>query len=129
MFTPRFGLAVAALTAALAAPALAVPGDVAPQPTYATTFTAEHQVGSYTGILKLTIAPDGIVSGQFRNQDSGIFTPVTGGLEGGDRIHLDFKWIGPVHITGKFDGTKIVGSTFYNGQLYDFAATPEPIQN
>ena len=125
----RIVLAAAALSAALAAPALAVPGDAAPQPTYATTFTPQYQVGSYTGILKLTIAPDGVVSGVFRNQDVGLFTPVTGGLEGGDRIHLDFKWIGQVHVVGKFDGTKIVGSTYYGGQIYNFAATPEPIQN
>ena len=87
-FTSRTALATAAFCVALAAPAFAVPGDVAPQPTYATTFTPQYRVGSYTGILKLTIAPDGIVSGVFRNQDVGLFTPVTGGLEGGDRIHL-----------------------------------------
>ena len=131
MFTSRIVLAAAALSVAFAAPApaLAVPGDATPQPTYATTFTPQYQVGSYTGILKLTIAPDGVVSGMFRNQDVGTFTPVTGGLEGGDRIHLDFKWIGQVHVVGKFDGTKIVGSTYYDGRIYDFAATPEPTQN
>ncbi len=129
MFTSRIAFAAAALSVALSSPAFAVSGDGAPQPTYATTFTPQHRVGSYTGILKLTITPDGIVSGVFRNQDVGSFTPVTGGLEGGDRIHLDFKWIGQVHVVGKFDGTKIVGSTIYDGQVYDFAATPELTAN
>ena len=68
MFVSRIAFAAAALTVALAAPAapaLAVPGDVAPQPSYATTFTPQYRVGSYTGILKLTIAPDGIWSRKF----------------------------------------------------------------
>jgi hypothetical protein len=125
----RLALATTALSLALASPALAIPGEAPPEPTYATTFTPQYQVGSYTGILKLTIAPDGTVGGEFRNQDTGSFTPVTGGLEPGHGIHLDFKWIGPVHVVGRFDGNTIVGSTYYGGQVYDFAATPDLTQN
>ena len=111
---------------ALGAPALALSDAPAPQTiTFDTAFTQRFdKTGAYAGILKLTIASDGIVSGYYRNADAGGFVPVTGGLRG-DRIHLDFYLGGNVHIEGTYDGKTISGSTVADGRIYDFDAAPE----
>ncbi len=121
----RFPAIVAAGFFALASPALAVTDDAALQQTsFATTFTERYEVGSYTGVLKLTIGKDGVVSGFYRNQDAGRFETVTGGLDG-DQIHLDFDFNGRVHIDGTYDGKSISGSTLVGGRVYYFVASPQ----
>lgn len=117
-----------ALALATVSPALAVTGDAAPDlATYEATFTPRYEAGSYLGVLKLAVSPDGIVSGYFRNTDVGRYVPVTGGVENG-RIHLDFSWLGPTHIEGTYDGKVIAGSTLARGRVYYFSATPNPAQ-
>jgi hypothetical protein len=121
----RLAPLVALLSLSIAGPALAVSGDgIAAGPGYATSFVPQYGVGSYAGIMKLTISSDGIISGVYRNEDSGRFTPVTGGLVG-DRVHLDFNWVGPTHVEGKYDGTTIHGSTYRDGHVYLFSAVPD----
>ena len=116
---------LAGLFVALAAPALAVTGDELSAPTtFDTSFTPRYEVGGYPGILKISIAPDGVVSGYYRNQDVGSFVPVTGGLDG-DRIHLDFDFRGRAHIVGTYDGRIIAGGTLVDGRIYNFVASPQ----
>jgi hypothetical protein len=80
--------------------------------------------GYYGGTLKLTITPDGIVSGFFRPDDGMVFHTVTGGLNG-DRIWLDIGYNGDLHITGTLNGDRIVGGTYIGDHLFDFKAAPE----
>ncbi len=110
---------------ALGTPALALSGPTAQTVTFDTAFTERYdKAGADAGVLKLTFAPSGVVSGYYRNADAGDFVPVTGGVSG-DRIHLDFYLRGAVHIEGTYDGKTISGSTVAGNQIYDFDAAPE----
>lgn len=79
----------------------------------------------YTGSLRLTVSPDGIVRGYYFPADmSAMYVPVVGG-ETGDRIWFDIGNSGSVHIDGRVKDGVIVGTAFDrdNGQ-FSFVANP-----
>ena len=79
--------------------------------------------GNYEGTLQLTVSKNGIVNGYYRpNGES--FNSVVGGLNG-DEIWLDIGYNGGMHISGRLQGGKIVGSTFIGTRLFDFKASPQ----
>ncbi len=78
----------------------------------------------YTGTLRLTIYPNGIVHGYYMPTD-GSWQNVTGGITG-NRIWLD---LGPlngadVQITGVIMGSHITGSALVGMTQYRFEAGP-----
>ncbi len=120
--------AIALSLSAVASPALAVTTH-ATYPALVVYRTAlvpqPYGAGEYAGVLNLTIAQNGIVSGYYRPEDVGQFTSVTGGLDG-DHIWLDLGRDGLGHLEGTFSNGKIVASTFVGNQVYAFTATPQP---
>ncbi len=106
--------AAAALAMPLAAPA-ATTSSAQPQSyTMQTRIVDQYHAGEYDGVLTLTINPDGIVQGSYRD-DNGRPTAVTGGVDG-QNIWLDIGWRRPLHLTG----------TFRSGVLRATAALPGP---
>jgi len=80
--------------------------------------------GAYEGTLNLSISPDGIVYGWFRDDRSELRT-VTGGLDG-DQIWLDIGSRNPLHISGTYRDGIIVGYAHLD-QTYEFDAKPNAI--
>jgi hypothetical protein len=78
--------------------------------------------GAYEGTLNLTISPDGIVQGWFRDDERSGLRTVTGGVDG-DQIWLDIGATRELHISGSYRNGVIVGYTFLN-QNYRFEAVP-----
>ncbi len=125
------GTAVAALAVALQAPApAAAETTVAPAlPAgtyyYDTYFTPEYYgAGSYEGVLRINVAPDGSISGIFREVDGGGFRDVTGG-ESGAAVWLDLgdpRW---TMINLHDENGKLVGGIYTPSQPYSFVATPK----
>jgi hypothetical protein len=92
--------------------------------TYDTTLTPEYfGAGSYEGVLRLTVNPDGSIWGYFRDVDAGGVHTVTGG-ETGDEVWLDLGGFNSRPITAKVENGKIVGGIYTVGQPYAFVATP-----
>jgi len=81
-----------------------------------------YGAGEYDGVLHLTIASDGAIMGYYRDGDTADVRTVFGGITG-DRIWLDLGRGGPP-ITGTYDGGKIVGYTYLEGQTFVFTAKP-----
>lgn len=124
--------ATAGLVAALAMPALAITHQgIAPgqQASYTTTLTQEWGpgagVGAYEGTLQLTLDRNGLINGYYR-PDGGSFEAVTGGVQG-NNVWLDIGMLDRIHITGKFDGTQIVGYSWIHGREFVFGASPKRI--
>ncbi|HLI96977.1 MAG TPA: hypothetical protein VKT72_12950 [Candidatus Baltobacteraceae bacterium] len=80
----------------------------------------------YTGTLKLTVSPDGIVRGYYFPSDgTALFIPVTGGQTGqsiwfdignGDMYHVDARVL---------DGSIIGTAVTHDNAQYTFVAKPE----
>ncbi len=119
--------AALALVLGAGAPASAATAPPA-KVTFHTALTPEYYgSGEYDGTLNLNIGADGIVNGYYREEDTGKFRQVTGGISG-DRIWLDLGYDGP-HLNGTYKDGKIVAYTPIIGpQPYKFTATPEATQ-
>ncbi len=110
--TIRNAAAAASLLAALALPLTAQAATTTTaQPQHYTLQTRtfdEYHAGENDGSLALTVYPNGIIQGTYRDLDSGGFKQVTGGLGRGDRVWLDVgNGVNPVHLTGTFRNGKL----------------------
>jgi hypothetical protein len=92
--------------------------------TFATSLTPRtFGVGSYLGILNLRVSADGTVGGYFRYEDSSQSATVVGGLTNGN-LWIDYgPGLGSNHIVGHIENGKIVGTTYFSGQTYDFVGS------
>jgi len=122
---------VAAIALALRAPAPAAaettvaPALAAGTYYYDTYFTPEYYgAGSYEGVLRINVAPDGSISGIFREVDAGDFRDVTGG-ESGAAVWLDLGDPRSAIINLHVENGKLVGGIFTLSQPYSFVATPK----
>lgn len=81
----------------------------------------------WTGVLTLSINPDGIVSGQYRSTSIrpdpfyGKSLFVTGGVTG-KNIHFSFGARGRASVQATFHHNNLVGTMFLGSRLYDFVA-------
>jgi len=92
--------------------------------TFATSLTPRYfGGGSYLGILNLRVAADGTIGGFFRYEDSSDIATVVGGMSKGNLWINYGPGLGSNHIFGRVDNGKIVGSTYFSGQPYDFVAS------
>ncbi len=123
-------MALAVLAAALLTPsnALAVTSTAPQNLTLQAAMRARNsQSVPYSGILKIKIAPDGIISGTYVSNSirpdpsNGKIISVTGGLTG-TNIHLSFGMSGNVRVTGTFQNGHIVGTAYSKGKIFDFEA-------
>lgn len=118
----RTAAATAGLLAAIALPLAAPAASIVPaQPhTYhlQTRLFDRYGVGEYDGALTMTVSPDGIVGGTYRDLDAGAIRTVTGGLQPDGHIWLDIGGAHPLRLSG----------TFQNGALTTVAAIPGPAQ-
>jgi hypothetical protein len=77
------------------------------------TTSLQPQIGldaPWTGTLKLTLNPDGIIQGYYYPGDDQVaFIPVTGGRNG-DRVWLDIGTTGRLHIEGIIKNGSIAGT-------------------
>jgi hypothetical protein len=79
--------------------------------------------GAYVGILNLRVSPDGTIGGFFRYEGESQIATVVGGVTKGN-LWLDYgPGLGANHIFGRIENGKIVGSTYFAGQPYDFVAS------
>ena len=110
MFTKiRAAVAALGLGTALLAPVATMAATEQPAHyQFDTKITTQFGAGEYDGTLRLTVYPDGIVQGYYRNLDDARFEPVSGGLRG-DNIWLTLNLFG-APITGTFKDGKIVAS-------------------
>ncbi len=65
----------------------------------------------WTGTLQVTFHPDGIIQGYYRPADNNAFVPVTGG-QSGDNVWIDIGQSGQLHVTGRLQEGRIVGTAF-----------------
>jgi hypothetical protein len=92
--------------------------------TFATSLTPRtFGVGSYLGILNLRVSADGTVGGFFRYEDSSQTATVVGGLTNGNLWISYGPGLGSNHIVGHIENGKIVGTTYFSGQTYDFVGS------
>jgi len=92
--------------------------------TFATSLTPRYfGGGAYLGILNLRVAADGTIGGFFRYEDSSDVANVVGGLSNGNLWINYGPGLGSNHIFGHIENGKIVGSTYFAGQPYEFSAT------
>jgi hypothetical protein len=92
--------------------------------TFATSLTPRYfGGGSYLGVLNLRVAADGTIGGFFRYEDSSDIATVVGGMSKGNLWINYGPGLGSNHIFGRVDNGKIVGSTYFSGQPYDFVAS------
>jgi hypothetical protein len=92
--------------------------------TFATSLTPRYfGGGSYLGVMNLRVAADGTIGGFFRYEDSSQIATVVGGMSKGDLWINYGPGLGSNHIFGRVDNGKIVGSTYFSGQPYDFVAS------
>jgi hypothetical protein len=124
-------LGIAALALALRAPTPAAaettvaPALAAGTYYYDTYFTPEYYgAGSYEGVLRITVAPDGTISGIFRDVDAGGFRDVTGGESGG-AVWLDLGNSEFSMINLHAENGKLVGGIYTPRQPYSFVAVPQ----
>jgi hypothetical protein len=122
------GVAAAALALAICGPlpaaaeTSAAPALPAGTYFYDTYFTPElFGAGSYEGVLRITVAADGTISGLFRDVDAGGFRTVTGGENGAD-LWLDLGGAGSSIIN---EHGKLVGGVYGTRQPYSFVAAPQ----
>lgn len=111
------------LTLGLCAPALAITNGVGTEPThliYNTRLIPQYSAGEYDGTLRLTINPNGIVSGTYIPSNGGPRI-VSGGVKG-DNIWLDFGFNGRMHVEGTIRNGHIVGYTTRGTQSWTFVA-------
>lgn len=117
-FTIRKATTAAALLAALALPLAAqaaTTSSAEPQQlTFQTHMTQAMHAGEYGGTMRVTIYPNGIVSGWFQPSDGGVRS-VTGGVDG-DKIWFDIGGVHSVHMEG----------TLRNGVIDALANIPGP---
>jgi hypothetical protein len=94
--------------------------------TFVTTLTPQfYGAGAYEGVLRLTVASDGGISGYFRNDDAGSVREVVGGVTG-NRIWLDLEGSpASAPINGTVENGKILGGLYDGHQPFEFVATPD----
>jgi hypothetical protein len=94
--------------------------------TYRTAFAPQYVGGGeYDGVLRLRVAPDGAITGYFRNEDADTFRDVVGGVSG-SHVWLDLgPGLAAPPIEAMVRDGKIVGGTYAAGQPYSFVATPD----
>ena len=123
-------MVLAVLASALVAPASALAvTTTAPQEVTLQAAMRPHNSQSIpsSGILKIKITPDGIVSGTYVSNSirpdpsNGKIIPVTGGMTG-KNIHLSFGTGGNLRMTGTFQNGHIVGTAYNKGKIFDFEA-------
>jgi hypothetical protein len=116
--TTNFIRSAAFVLAAALAGAPAISQAVTTQPTapvkhtYDTSLAPQLGLGApWTGTLKLTLNPDGIIQGYYYPAgDEVAFIPVTGGRNG-DQVWLDIGQRGRLHIEGTIrNGGTIAGT-------------------
>jgi hypothetical protein len=92
--------------------------------TFATSLTPRYfGAGAYLGILNLRVSADGTIGGFFRYEGSSHLADVVGGMSDGN-VWMNYgPGLGSNHIVGHIENGKIVGSTYFAGQPYDFAAS------
>jgi hypothetical protein len=83
------------------------------QATYQTSLQSIYGSPSpWTGTLKLTVNPDGIIQGYYHPDDDMIaFVPVTGGRNG-DQVWLDIGRKGHLRVSGTLQNGAITGGAF-----------------
>jgi hypothetical protein len=93
--------AAAGLIAATAIPASAQPVQPSGAQHYVlqTAIANERRAGEIDGVLDITVYPDGIVQGTYRDADQGLAQTVAGG-EQGDSIWFDVGPLGRLHAVG-----------------------------
>ncbi|HLI95660.1 MAG TPA: hypothetical protein VKT72_06185 [Candidatus Baltobacteraceae bacterium] len=79
--------------------------------------------GPWTGTLKLTFNPSGIIQGYYNPADQMAFIPVTGGRDG-DNVWFDIGTNGRLHVNGTLQNGSIVGGAIdeRTHETYDFTA-------
>ncbi|SRR5579884_903519 len=109
--------ATAGLLAGLAGPAAAMPmQSSAPQHyVWNTAIRNDHRAGEVDGVLNITVSPDGIVQGTYRDADTGRSEIVAGGDENG-QIWFDIGAAQRLHVVG----------TLQNGVLRTVVQAPGP---
>jgi hypothetical protein len=122
-------LALGMGTGAYAAPSLvsgpAPTNSLAPgNYTFATSLTPRYfGGGAYLGILNLRVSADGTIGGFFRYEDSSNVADVVGGVSNGNLWINYGPGLGSNHIVGHVENGKILGSTYFAGQPYEFTAS------
>jgi hypothetical protein len=92
--------------------------------TFATSLTPRYfGGGAYLGVLNLRVSADGTIGGFFRYEDSSQVADVVGGMSHGNLWINYGPGLGSNHIFGHVENGKIVGSTYFAGQPYEFSAT------
>lgn len=117
--TRLLALAVALAAAGTPAVALASQGQSV-QTYYNVSFTELY--GSpipYTGELRLTVSPDGIVNGYYIPVDQISFITVTGGRQG-NAFWFDIGNRHPIHVTATLEHGNLVGSAIAEGSTTEY---------
>jgi len=131
--------AAAAMAAALAGAAVAAPGFArtpqvairaaltAPVTTrFQTTLQPQYEAGVYTGTMRLTLDPNGVVTGFYTSDDTGRPLVVTGGFDG-NNLWLDIGSqyrISGTYRNGRIDGTTQLFPYGHATEYLTFSATP-----
>ncbi len=80
--------------------------------------------GEIDGRMRLTIAPDGAVTGSYQDADTGRLSDVTGGVDAGNSLWLDIGVFGRLHFTGTLTGTSIDARAYHGNDDLHLIATP-----
>jgi hypothetical protein len=113
------------LAAALILPAAAN----AAQPANRTLVLQSHlpqalRGGEIDGTMRLTLTPEGIISGTYQNADTGQISNVTGGVDSGNKLWLEVGGLGHYHFTGTLAGTTIDATAYHGNDDLRLLAQP-----
>jgi len=81
--------------------------------------------GEIDGRMRLTLTPDGIISGTYQDEDTGRISDVEGGVERDNKVWLEAGGaLGGYHFTGTLIGTTIDAVAYHGNDDLHLIAVP-----
>jgi hypothetical protein len=124
-------LAAAALSLPLAAhaatttSAAGAPASTARTLVLSSRLVQDWHAGEIDGRMRLTITPDGIISGYYRSDDGGWISSVQGGVDAANNVWLEVDALDERSpFTGTLIGTTIDATAYHGADPLHLIATP-----
>ena len=83
-----------------------------------------YNAGEFDGVLSISVSPQGIVQGTYRDASAGGFHSVTGSVDANHHLWLDIGMTRPLRLYGTFnDGAIAATAQIPGADVYTFEST------